>query len=107
MGMENNNYKKTANSIIKNTIDGFESYIVLLFLGFGEVISMAIIGLPIFLLLDHFHSPMLLQWIFAYVLVVIGFLFWSAVGWTQSKFIGMFMTIMNIVLLVLMIISNK
>lgn len=105
--MKNNNYENTANSIIRNTIDGFETYIVLLLVGLSEIVTTGIIVLPILLLLDYFHSPLFLQWGFVYVMLVLSFLFWSIVGWTQSRFIGIFITIMNIVLFILMILATK
>lgn len=101
-----NNYKKISDSIIKNTIDGIDEYMVLLAVGLGESLSMLIFILPILLLLQYLHAPMLLQWICTYVLLVICFIFWSLVGWVQSKFTGIVMAILNMSLLILIILQD-
>ncbi|KRN75606.1 hypothetical protein IV73_GL000091 [Weissella kandleri] len=102
----NNNYKKISDSIIKNTIDGIDEYMVLWAVGLGESLSMLIFILPILLLLQYLHAPMLFQWICTYVLLVICFIFWSLVGWVQSKFTGIVMAILNMSLLVLIIMQD-
>lgn len=107
MSMENNNYKKSSNLIIRSVIDGWQTMIVFLFVGIAEAIAMGVIGLPIMLIMNAMKASLVLQWGVLYVIMFIIFSVFSFVGWTQSKFIGIFMTIMNIALFVLVIMSNK
>lgn len=104
--MENDNYEKTANSIIKGAISGWETMIVFLAIGFAEVIAMLIILIPILLILTVLHVPELAQWIVMDVLLVIGGLIFSAYGWSQSKLIGFLITLINVGMIILTISSS-
>ncbi|MFL1695452.1 hypothetical protein ACJQWY_01365 [Weissella kandleri] len=104
--MKNNNYEKTANSIIKGAISGWEEMIVFLAIGFAEVVAMLIILIPILLILNALHVSEFAQWIVMDILLVIGGLIFSAYGWTQSKLIGFFITLINVGMIILTISSS-
>lgn len=104
--MENNNYEKSTNLIIKSLIDGWQTMLVFLFVGLAEVAALVIIALPIMFVFDALHAPMPVQWFVMYLLLLIIFIVFSFIGWAQGKMVGVFITLINIIFFIVAIIAG-
>ena len=104
--MENKNYEKTTNLIIKSVIGGWQSMLAFIITGISEAIILAILNIPMLFVLEAVKVPMVVQWIVLDIISAIVLLVFIFIGWAQSKLIGIFMFIMNLFILMMLIMAN-